>query len=101
MLWINHSTPPSGLSHFRAVGQTSGKTVVEPVQASSRRSRAARPATDGLAGLVLRAALLREESRGDHVRPTIRPRPPWGGLEVVATRDQLMVRPRARASVTM
>ncbi|HXM55048.1 MAG TPA: hypothetical protein VOB72_06630, partial [Candidatus Dormibacteraeota bacterium] len=52
----------------------------------------------GLAALVLRAALLREESRGAHVRVD---RPDedlaWGELEVVARGEaaELVVRPRA------
>jgi hypothetical protein len=43
------------------------------------------PAAAGLAALVLRSALLREESRGAHVR-TDHPAedPPWADLEVVA-----------------
>jgi len=58
------------------------------------------PAARGLAGLVLRAALLREESRGAHVRvdhPAEDGR--WGELEVVARLGpdgdpELAVRPR-------
>ncbi len=55
----------------------------------------------GLPGLVLRAALLREESRGAHVR-TDRPweDPAWAGREVVASlgsegRPAVVVRARA------
>ncbi|TMC10300.1 MAG: FAD-binding protein [Chloroflexi bacterium] len=47
------------------------------------------PAAGGLAGLVLRAALLRQESRGAHVRtdyPAEEAR--WAGLEVVARLGQ-------------
>jgi L-aspartate oxidase len=58
------------------------------------------PSTAGLAGLVLRAALLREESRGAHVRldhPAEDPR--WAGLEVVARGSEIAVRERgARAA---
>ena len=59
-------------------------------------------ASAGLAGLVLRAALLREESRGAHVR-TDRPGqdPRWAAMEVVATAGagsaaEVSARPRGR-----
>jgi L-aspartate oxidase len=54
----------------------------------------------GLAGMVLRSALLREESRGAHVR-TDHPAedPTWAQLEVVARAGGVMVRRRnARAA---
>jgi len=56
------------------------------------------PAAAGLAGLVLRSALLREESRGAHVR-TDHPAedPDWAGLEVVA-RPGAEVEVRRRAA---
>jgi L-aspartate oxidase len=54
----------------------------------------------GLAALILSAALIREESRGAHVR-TDHPseEPAWAGLEVVATADAwLRIRSRPGAS---
>jgi len=60
------------------------------------------PAARSLAGLLLRAALLREESRGAHVR-TDRPGEDaaWAALEVVARRDapDVFARPRTAGRI--
>jgi L-aspartate oxidase len=58
------------------------------------------PAAAGLAGLVLRSALLREESRGAHVR-TDHPAedPSWAELEVVAAPARALAVRRRTASV--
>jgi L-aspartate oxidase len=78
---LRAALPPAGdpAAEGVALGEAAG-----PLR-SAEALRRVTPATPGLAGLVLRSALLREESRGAHVRtdhPTEDPR--WAGQEVVA-----------------
>jgi len=93
------AAPSTGERARAALGRCAG-----PLRSGRRIREGLERAPGGLAGLVLRAALTREESRGAQVRtdhPT--ERPAWAGLEIVARLDRpsgraaLEVRPRLPA----
>ena len=99
--------PPGGPTRAaEAAPPSAGEGAVLAAAAGPLRSagglREGLRSATGLAALILRAALLREESRGAHVR-TDRPEedPAWAALEVVARRDVpgVFARPRSPAGV--